>query len=227
MRTFAIMLMIVFHFIYDLNFFSLIEFDIPDGNGWREFRWLIISLFFLSLGASLRLSHCDGFHFKAYLSRLVKITAAAAMISLATLFFIPDNWIFFGVLHFLAISSVIAIFFIHIPNISLVLGLLFLVIGALEIIPSRWPFYLLFDNLPSYTNDYVAFFPWFGMVLIGIYISKLRIFLNDPLNSAFDRKTQSLLVWPGKHSLSIYLLHQPILISAVFAYSKLSELMFS
>ncbi len=222
MRTLAIVLMVIFHFIYDLKFFHFISSDIPDGSGWQQFRWLIISLFFLCLGASLTLAYKQRFRPKKFFVRVLQIAGAAGVISIGSYLFIPKNWIFFGVLHFLAVSSLIGILFIHHPKISIGLGALFLITGALQIVPTRWPFHLLFDNLPSYTNDYVAFVPWFGMVLLGIGLAHANWFLKDPAKNLISYE-KKWWVWPGKHSLSIYLLHQPLLMGALYLVTLLGN----
>jgi uncharacterized membrane protein len=218
-RTLAIVLMVIFHFIYDLKFFGYLNYDIPDGSGWQQFRWVIISLFFLCLGVSLTFAHQKQFKRSKYLKRLVQISAAALLISIATYFAIPENWIFFGVLHFLAFASLIVVWFVKLPWVSFGLASIFITIGALQIISPRWPFSILFEGLPSYTNDYVAIFPWLGVVFVGVFIAHSKWLNNDPLANVITAKYGALpkiLTWPGQHSLSIYLLHQPILMGLLY-----------
>lgn len=223
MRTLAIVLMVIFHFIYDLTFFGYASWDIPDGSGWREFRWVIISLFFICLGISLSFVHKSSFKSKKFLKRLGQISLAALLISVFTYIAIPKNWIFFGVLHFLALASCIVVFFVRLPKVCLLISICFLSVGAMQILPSRWPFDLFFDNLPRYTNDYVALFPWLGMVFLGVVIAHSTWFLADPCLKHIDQNKVSAkyLVWPGQHSLSIYLLHQPVLMGLVYLSTKI------
>jgi uncharacterized membrane protein len=218
-RTLAIVLMVIFHFIYDLKFFGYIEWNTPDGAGWQQFRWVIISLFFLCLGISLKLAHHKGFRGNKFLKRLAQILVSALLISVATYFAIPSNWIFFGVLHFLAFASCTVVWFVKMPKLSFVIGLVFLLVGAFQLVPSRWPFHLLFDGLPKYTNDYVAIFPWLGMVFLGVTIAHSRCFMSDPLAAALKKRNLNMpasLTWPGQHSLSIYVLHQPIMMGLLY-----------
>lgn len=141
---------------------------------------------------------------------------------------VPKNWIFFGVLHFLCFASFIVISFIRYPKVSFIIGSVFLLVGILQIVPSRWPFHLLFDNLPQYTNDYVAIFPWLGIVFYGVTMAHSDWFIKDPLQPVFftsaDTKKKGslqhkMLLWPGQHSLSIYLLHQPILLGLLYLFT--------
>lgn len=221
-RTLAIVLMVVFHFIYDLKYFSYVDWDIPDGDGWRSFRMLIISLFFLCLGASLSFTHHSGFKATKFIKRISQIALAALVISIASFLAIPQNWIFFGVLHFLTFSSLIVVWLVRYPLICLLIGLAVLAFGSLQILPSRWPFNLLFDELPHYTNDYVAIQPWLGMVFLGVPLAHWYLFKHDPLATLVlhtSEITQKWIMWPGQHSLSIYLVHQPILMGALWLLS--------
>jgi uncharacterized membrane protein len=215
-RTFAIVLMVIFHFIYDLKFFGWVNWDIPDGEGWKQFRWIIITLFFLCLGLSLTLAHKRGFRAKKFVTRVAQISGGAFIISLTSYFAIPENWIFFGVLHFLALASLICIFFINMPKLSFLIGIGFIVLGISELVHPRWPFYLLVEGLPNYTNDYVALVPWLGMVFFGISLAHTQWFQKDPLSTYNRLASNQVLIWPGQHSLSIYLLHQPIIMGTMF-----------
>jgi uncharacterized membrane protein len=215
-RTFAIVLMVIFHFIYDLKMFNWVDWNIPDGDGWKHFRWVIISLFFLCLGLSLSLAHQSKFRAKKFARRVAQIAGAALLISVATWFAIPQNWIFFGVLHFLAVASLICVAFVRMPKLSFAIGLGFMLLGLSGMFSQRWPFHLLFDDLPAYTNDYVAIIPWLGVVFFGISLAHTKWFKNDPLQKFPRLASSKALIWPGQHSLSIYLLHQPILIGLLY-----------
>lgn len=221
MRTLAIVLMVIFHFLYDLTHFGWVDWDTPDGEGWRQFRWVIISLFFLALGISLCFAHQPKIMYYKFFKRVLQIAAGALLISVSTYFVIHSNWIFFGVLHFLAFASIVCIGFVKKPRLSFVIGLTFLIVGFAGWVKPRWPFDIFFANLPSYTNDYVAIFPWLGMVFIGITLGHSPWFKSDPLKHLQQRQYSKYAVWPGQHGLSIYLLHQPILIALLYVVSLL------
>lgn len=225
MRTLAIILMVIFHFIYDLKLFDYVNWDTPDGNGWREFRWLIISLFFLCLGISLTFSHQHTFNRKKFAIRVSQIASAALVISIASYLAIPQNWIFFGVLHFLAFASCVVVWFVRLPKICLCIGTVLLLAGMMQWVPTRWPFHILFSKLPAYTNDFVAIVPWLGMVFLGVTIAHSQWFSNDPLRKLSTMVNANIfqrIVWPGQHSLRVYLLHQPILVGLLYGFSLLT-----
>ena len=85
-RTFAIVLMVVFHFIFDLKYFGYHAWDIPDGNGWYQFRNLIVGGFMgcvglsLGMGAQLR----NGARDPRLTQRVLKV-AICALITTANL----------------------------------------------------------------------------------------------------------------------------------------------
>lgn len=219
MRTIAIVLMVIFHFIYDLKFFAYVNWDIPDGYGWRSFRHVILILFFICLGASLHLSYHQAINWKKFSKRLLQIALSALAISLVSLLMFPQNYIYFGVLHFIAVASLLCIYFANKPMLSLGIGLLIVFIFNMGWVSGIWPFIYIRESLPSYSNDYVGLFPWLGVVFIGIWLASTSFLKNDPLSSI---SSQQWLAAPGKHSLIIYLTHQPFFF-AIFGSIKLFQ----
>jgi uncharacterized membrane protein len=62
------------------------------------------------------------------------------------------------------------------------------------------------------TEDYVPLFPWFGVVLVGI---SLGGWLTEKRRRAMQRISRACpgwLTWLGRHSLLVYMVHQPVMI---------------
>ena len=213
MRTLAIVLMVIFHFIYDLRYFGWLTWDIPDGDGWRHFRYVILTLFFLCIGASLVYSHQQKFHVKAYLNRLFKVAIGAVLTTVMSLAMFTNNWIYFGVLQFILIASLLAAAFIYHPKIALLTGITIITLAQLDILSRRWPFDYINEFLPDYTTDYVPFFPWFAVILLGITLAHSAWFNREwqVVKKMEQWPITQQLALPGKHSLIIYLVHQPLL----------------
>jgi len=207
-RTLAIFLMVIFHFIYDLKYFGWLMTGIPDGVGWNYFRDVILTLFFLCIGAGLVYSHAHAFNLKKFISRLAKVAIGAAITTIMSLFMFPDNWIYFGVLQFIVVASILSIALVRFPRLALLMATAMFVMVQLGWLTQRWPFNYISDLLPNYTTDYVSLFPWLGMIWFGIALAHSQWF-----NRQWFRKTNltEQLSLPGKHSLIIYLVHQPIL----------------
>ena len=211
LRSLAIFLMVIFHFIYDLKYFGWLTWDIPDGDGWKHFRYVILTLFFISIGVSLVYSHAEQIHLKKFIKRLAKVAIGAGIITLMSLVMFPQSWIYFGVLHFILIASLCAILFVPYPRLSLMLGTCIIILVPLGVLKKRWPFDYFDEFLPNYTVDYVPLFPWLGVILLGISLTHSKWLNHDTfqLNNLKNEKLIRRLTWPGKHSLIIYLIHQP------------------
>ncbi|MCH8532677.1 MAG: DUF1624 domain-containing protein [Saccharospirillum sp.] len=207
MRALALLLMAVFHFSYDLSVFGLIEFSMQDPF-WAWFRFVIVTLFFLSIGIALVLANPDGIRWRPFWNREAKIAAGALLISALSYAAYAEAWVWFGVLHFIAVASVLALPLLYYPRVALVVGIgIFLLFN----LTSWFNLAFLYDalqaplNLPAHTMDLTRLIPWLGMVYIGIYLGHRQLFgLHElPLLAG-----KTWINWLGRHSLGFYLLHQ-------------------
>ncbi len=209
MRGIAIILMVVFHFCFDLNNFHFININIYNGTFWHLFRFIILTLFLLCVGISLTLANPYGVNFHKALKRFVILIVLASFISLASYLIFPKSWIYFGVLHFIACASLLALIFVRFSWFNLFLGTAILGLYFSDVINMHWLYNSLHEalHLPKYTEDLVSLFPWFGVVLIGMFIGKKGLYLFALKENKYTHVTAYL----GKHSLLIYMLHQPLL----------------
>ncbi|MBB3167426.1 heparan-alpha-glucosaminide N-acetyltransferase [Simiduia aestuariiviva] len=216
-RTLAIVLMVIFHFIYDLKYFDYLSWDIPNGPGWREFRYLILTLFFICVGIGLVYAHVRAIRWQKFWRREAKVFVGALLVTTMSLLLFPNNWIYFGVLHFILVASLLALPLMRMPRIALLAGLIMLLGHGLDWWPSYWPFHYAHNAWPNVmpinSNDWVPLIPWLGVVWIGIFIAHSRWLTSDPLSYVGIPRW---CVWPGKHSLVIYLIHQPILVGSIY-----------
>jgi uncharacterized membrane protein len=85
--------------------------------------------------------------------------------------------------------------------------------------PAFW--WLGLSSIPPHSNDYVPVFPWFGAVLAGIALAQFAggFSLTERL-AAIPLPGTSPLQFIGRHSLAFYLIHQPVLIAAVWTYAQ-------
>ena len=221
-RTFALALMIVFHFAYDLSLFGFLPPDTMIQPGPRLSAQLIAGSFLFLSGISLWLAHCGGIKWRPFLRRLGILILAAAAVSLVTRLAMPHEWVRFGILHSIAASTALALLFLNAPIPVLVLVVIAtLAMGQVNLSAFDGPLWLwtgLGATLP-FMMDYEPIFPWFGICLSGVLFARL---FSGKLTSVLDGsdKYVRLLSWPGKHSLSIYLVHQPILFGAVYVTSQ-------
>ncbi|MBP9681978.1 MAG: DUF1624 domain-containing protein [Bacteriovorax sp.] len=201
-RGFTILLMIFFHFCFDLNNFGFISIDIMRAPFWYALPRLIVFLFLFAVGMSLTLAHGEKIHWSAFNKRFGKIGALALLISIVTYILFPLNWIYFGTLHAIAIISLMLLPFLKFPKLSLGIALLLFIPSVF------WDKNIPWFSLPHESWDYIAPFPWIGAGLLGIFAThKGWHLLKLPEENRIVRSLNYL----GKHSLLIYLIHQPIL----------------
>ncbi len=209
-RGIAILLMVVFHLCFDLNNFHFIDIDIYHrvDRDWFYFRMIILTLFISCVGISLALANEEKIDIQKVKKRFIQLSFFSVLITLASYITFPQTWIYFGILHFITLASVMALLFVRFEWIALILGVLIVALFNLNIISMHWLYELLKEvlYLPERTEDLVPLTPWFGVVLIGIFIGKKRLFLF-PLPS---NKLTEFIGLLGKHSLVIYLVHQPL-----------------
>jgi uncharacterized membrane protein len=71
-----------------------------------------------------------------------------------------------------------------------------------------------FWPLPPPTTDIVPFFPWFGVVLVGIAatgLGRASAAWNAVAGLRLDGPAGRSLRWLGRWSLLVYLFHQPLI----------------
>jgi len=213
LRGIAIVMMIIFHFVFDLDYFNILNINVL-GGFWLYFARLIAIIFIFLVGVSLSLSfYRKRFGFLNYFKRGSIVFSFGLLITLVTYLFLKEGTIIFGILHLIGISIILGSLFLRFRNLNLVLGgiligLWFYLKNLIVSYPWLVWLGLRFENF--YTLDYFPLLPWFGVVLLGIYFGKLLYPEGKRrFNISLENKYLSYL---GRHSLLIYLIHQPILV---------------
>ncbi|GJD98864.1 DUF1624 domain-containing protein [Methylobacterium isbiliense] len=217
-RGAALAAMALYHLTWDLGFLRLTPENYALTPPGRVCAHAIAGSFLTLVGIGLVLAQGKGFRPRPFLARLARIAAAAAAISLATRIAFPDSWIFFGILHCIALSSVLALPALRAPRPLVGAGA-----AAAFAAPAlaAWSgadaglldapallFLGLGRTVPA-TNDYVPLFPWIGFVLAGIGLARLG--LTRRAARELPGRAGRFLAAAGRHSLAVYLVHQPVL----------------
>jgi uncharacterized membrane protein len=219
--------MAVFHFSYDLEMFGQIAPGTIGSPPWRLFAQCIAGSFLFVSGISLWLAHGRGFRARAFIKRLGVIVAAALLVTVATFFAAREAFIFFGILHVMALASVVGVVVLRWPAWIIALlaaGFWFAgpyLQGPFFDHPLWW--WTGLSTIPPVTLDYEPVFPWLGPYLAGLALAKgaARVDLWQRLRSTAPASPMvRVLGWPGRHSLSFYLLHQPVLIALLWLFLK-------
>jgi uncharacterized membrane protein len=118
LRGFAVLLMIIFHFAFDLNGFQFVKIDFLTNPFWYTFPRCIVFVFLLCVGMGLALVHKNGIKWGLVRKRLYKICGWAFVISIVTYLLFPKSFVFFGILHYIAATSVAWVFLVGKPRVS-------------------------------------------------------------------------------------------------------------
>lgn len=221
LRGIALLAMFAFHFSFDLNYFGLIRQNFYNDPFWTGSRTLILSSFLLLVGISLALANQDEIRWSAVWRRFGQIAVCAALVSIGSYLMFPKSWIWFGVLHHAAVASLLGLAFLRLEWANLVLGLALVLFGATVKIslfdaPTlQWIGLMTFK--PFTTEDYVPMLPWFGIVLLGIFFGNRFLSGDFALLKIWRPENGALrvLTFAGRHTLVLYIVHQPILVGLI------------
>ncbi len=228
LRGIAVIAMIAFHALFDLNYFAGFSFSINSGVLLGIGRFAACTFIFL-VGVSLTLSYSRaktekaGFElFRKYLSRGAKIFSLGLVITAATWLLFPAEFIVFGVLHFIGAAIALSFPLIRRRKASLLLAIVLIPLGLwLNSLGSDLPFLFWLGLKPSgfYTLDYFPLLPWLGVVLLGVFFGNTLYKNGERQFRIYDLSKNRLagfFSFLGRHSLIIYFLHQPVLLLLIF-----------
>ncbi len=219
LRGIALLLMIYFHLIFDLK--EIFNYNVDYTKGFNAFTGRAAgTLFILLSGVSCTFSRNN-------LKRGLKLLALAMVITVVTYFYNPDMIIVFGVLHFLGVSILLYSFLKKLDAIWLtILGTVIFTLGnTVKNITLDFDYLFIFgltsDKFVS--ADYYPLIPWLGIFIYGIVIGKL---LYKEKKSIFNLNTEfnmekNIISWLGRHTLPIYMIHQPVLILLIALFEKI------
>jgi len=227
-RGIAVIMMVAFHTAFDLDYFRVVNNGISSGQ-WRLFAVCTASLFLLLVGLSLTISSArakgvldDRAYTLKFIRRGAGIFALGLLITIVTLFFVPDAPILFGILHLIGVSLILAPLFLPYKWMNLAAGLVLIAVGSVTGTIDG-PSLLLWIGIHPATFsslDYTPLVPWLGVVLVGVFAGKVlypdgKRRFGVPEISFFPKNEICFL---GRHSLAIYLLHQPAILLVIFLF---------
>ena len=228
-RGAALLAMVVYHFAWDLSYYELIAADLTTHPFWVTLQRSILSSFLLLVGIGLVLAHRNGVRWPSFWRRFAAIAAAALAVTAGTFWMFPDYFVYFGILHAIALFSLLALPFLRLrPVLVLAAAAAFMLPPLLWSSPDFAARPLawigLWSVLPE-TTDIVPVLPWFGVVLIGV--AGARMALATPLAARLAQwrppgPLSRLLIGAGRKSLLVYLVHQPLLLGALALYLQLA-----
>ena len=233
LRGFAITFMVFLHILWDLDYFGVL----PLNKQIYQFQAIVPMMFFVLVGMCLAVSINRKLNLpleeqKKYKQHLIlrgmKIFSLGMIITTVTLILMPGRPIVFGVLHCIGLSIVLSVPFLKYRAYNILFAAAIVLVGCVIggfVVENPTAFHLAIglhqSNMAIHTIDYFPLLPWFGMSLLGIALgnwlykdNKRRFEIPD----ISKYKPMSVFSWLGKHSLAIYLLHQPIIAGALSIY---------
>jgi len=213
-RTLAIVLMLAYHFLYDLYLFNIISAERLFSTPMNILERFICSSFILLAGASARFSRNNLRHGLTVLAAGVVVEAGAAVVG---------QTIRFGVLMLLGSSMVLYHFlgkFLQkwqpVNLTAACMGLYFFTDWWTDVtrVSVQW-LYPVGLTAPGFRSaDYFPLLPWFFLFLAGTVLGGWCLSHRD--SRLLTKPLPAFLTWPGRHSLLIYILHQPVLYGISF-----------
>lgn len=215
-RSFAVAAMLVYHALYDLEYFGILAPGISGRPLALTLRWACAGSFILISGAASRFSRSPlrrGFFLLCVGLAVTAVTMAAGQ---------P---VLFGILHCLGVCQMLygavreritvrdrRLFMILCA--ALFAGTAILTRQISVNIKLLFPLGFRYDGF--YSADYYPLLPWAFLFLIGTVI-------GDIIEKSREyRRFPRWTTFPGRHSLLIYLLHQPVLLGLAWAVNRLT-----
>ena len=233
-RGVAVVAMVAFHFIWDLGNFGWIDSAIPYSRGVKIFGHCIAFAFLFIAGASLALAHDGGRNWPRFWRRLALIVGAAALVSAGTYVVFPDAFVFFGILHCIAAASLVAAPFLLAPWPAALIGAAAAAIAPTLLANAAFNTTALswigLSTIEPLTNDYRPLLPYTGALLLGVTATKFMRREIPPSPAGGERRQDAAsddgaatraLTFLGRHSLLIYLAHQPLLFAGFMALATI------
>lgn len=229
-RGTAIVAMVGYHLTWDMWAFGLTGADLLGDPLWLSVRTAIVSAFLFIAGFCADIHPGRGL--RNILRRFGVLSCAAGAVSLGTWLAMPDQWVFFGILHHLALASLLTRAVRRAPAaIHFLGGVVVVVLGqtvTLSALDGPWLAWVGMATSPPNSLDHVPLFPWFGVVLIGLAAGRVvraapraaLLLLTHPRSPNAPLRA---LAWAGRWSLAIYLLHQGPLYGGVWATASILE----
>jgi uncharacterized membrane protein len=224
LRGAAIVWMALFHFAFDLNHFSLLS---PKQNFYADPLWTvqracIVSLFLFCAGLSLAAALHAGQSWPRFWKRWAQVAGCALLVSIGSALMFPKSFISFGVLHGIAVMLVMARLAAPLRAGLWLLGAAALLLPLLWRHPffdSRWTNWVGLVTAKPVTEDFVPVLPWLGVLLWGLAAGQWLLRQQPAVLAGAVPGWLRPLATLGRWSLSFYMLHQPVLIGALLAWT--------
>ena len=224
LRGIAIVWMTVFHLCFDLNHFGYIRQDFYNDPVWTWQRSAIVSMFLLCAGMGQAVAVDQQQDARRFGKRWLQVAGCALLVSAGSYLMFPRSFIYFGVLHGIAVMLVIT-------RVTANAGRWLWLAGAIAIALPRLVQHPWFDTrLTNWvglithkpvTEDYVPLLPWIGVMWWGLAAGQWVLANRRKWVTGALPKALHPFAVLGRWSLSFYMVHQPVLIGLLLLATML------
>jgi uncharacterized membrane protein len=238
LRGAAMVWMTVFHFCFDLSNAGLIQANFYRDPVWTWQRTCILSLFLLCAGAGQAIAVAQGQSRQRFCRRWAQIAGCAFLVTLGSLLMFPKSFIYFGVLHAMAVMLLIVRLSAGCgrwlwPMGAAVLALKFVAPWALgeawlpASLNDKTLNWLGLVSIKPVSEDFVPLVPWLALVWWGMALaqwwlarrrSATNVATSEPSGPVPGLRPLAFL---GRWSLSYYMVHQPVLLAGLWLFQRL------
>lgn len=218
LRAMAMLWMAVFHFCFDLNHFRFIRQNLLADPFWTTQRTCIVTLFLFCAGLGQAIAWRQGQGWPRFWRRWAQVAGCALLVSLGSWLMFGPRFIYFGVLHGIAVMLIVTRLTAGLSRWLWPMGALALLLPHVahhELFNPPWLNWVGLVTRKPFTEDWVPVLPWLGVMWWGLaagqwLLARRTSWLAGPLPRSLHP-----LAALGRWSLSFYMLHQPVLIGLV------------
>ena len=227
LRGLAVVAMIIFHAAWDMSSFGFLPSRMMFEPGWFWFGNIILFSFLAISGFSMSWGWRKRFDSRSVMIRFFKIAAGAAAITISTYLVVPDTFVYFGVLHHIALGSLILVLLRRVPSIIVIFPAVLLAVlpflVRLNSFNAPWLCWIGLSEVVPPSNDFVPLLPWFPIMLAGSVLGRWAPEEGTRKFTTLGSFANwfSPFAWVGRHSFLIYLLHQPVIWGGLYLWSRL------
>ena len=233
LRGVAIVWMTVYHFCFDLNQYKWISQNFYRDPFWTWQRSCILSLFLLCVGAGQAVALHQGQSWPRFWKRWAQVAACALLVSIGSYVMFPSSFIYFGVLHGIAVMLIIVrltahwgpwLWFAGLVTIAtkFIAAYAIFTLASLQFLNQKAFNWLGLISVKPITEDYVPLIPWLGVMWCSVAATQWLLKNRPALLTGKVPAAAKWLSFLGGWSLFYYMLHQPALLAVLELVQRLN-----
>ena len=236
-RGLAIIMMVIFHLMWDLWAFRILPNVVLYAGFWKYFQRTTAISFLLLVGVSLTVSYRRAQEkgdetaglWRKFAWRGLRVFGVGMGFTLIA-WVSGFGYVQFGILHLIGVAIMLSYPLLRYRWLNLLLWAVFFAVGGLlegYYADNNWLLWLGLHTREYAPLDYFPLIPWLGVVLLGLFLGNTLYRTEGRLIPLPDwgwLPPVRLLRFLGRHSLVIYVIHQPLLLAGILGLNKLGYL---